>query len=138
MIKVENLHFTYPNGNNALRGIDLKIEAGEFIAIMGENGAGKTTLVKHFNGLLRPTSGIVLMDNMDTEKSSVAMLSRKVGLVFQNPEHQLFSETVRDEVLFSLKNFGFNEKIARKRMEKILEVLDLTHYANVSPFMLSG
>ena len=138
MIEVKNLHFTYPTGKKALRGINLKIETGEFIAIMGENGAGKTTLVKHFNGLLKPTSGTVLINGTDTKKSSVAMLSRTVGLVFQNPEHQLFSENVRDEVLFSLKNFGFNEEIARKRMNKILEVLNLTHYASVSPFMLSG
>lgn len=138
MIRVKNLHFTYPNGNDALRGINLKIEAGEFIAIMGENGAGKTTLVKHFNGLFRPSSGIVLIDGTDTTKSSVAMLSKKVGLVFQNPEHQLFSETVRDEVLFSLRNFGLDEETAEKRMNRILKVLNLTRYASISPFMLSG
>ena len=106
MIKIENLYFTYPNGKKILHGIDWEIEEGEFIAIMGENGGGKTTLVKHLNGLLKPTHGKVLIDGIDTKKSSVASLSKKVGLVFQNPEHQLFCETAEDEVLFSLKNFG--------------------------------
>ncbi|MCW3976051.1 MAG: energy-coupling factor ABC transporter ATP-binding protein [Candidatus Bathyarchaeota archaeon] len=138
MIKIENLYFTYPNGKKILHGIDWEIEEGEFIAIMGENGGGKTTLVKHLNGLLKPTHGKVLIDGIDTKKSSVASLSKKVGLVFQNPEHQLFCETAEDEVLFSLKNFGFNEKIAEKRTKKILEILNLTRYYNASPFMLSG
>jgi energy-coupling factor transport system ATP-binding protein len=138
MIKIENLYFTYPNGKEILHGIDWEIEEGEFIAIMGENGGGKTTLVKHLNGLLKPTHGKILMDGIDTKKSSVASLSRKVGLVFQNPEHQLFCETAKDEVLFSLKNFNFNEKIAEKRTKKILEILNLTRYSDISPFMLSG
>ncbi|KON27160.1 hypothetical protein AC481_05645 [miscellaneous Crenarchaeota group archaeon SMTZ-80] len=138
MITIENLYFTYPNGKEILHGIDWEIEEGEFIAIMGENGGGKTTLVKHLNGLLKPTHGKVLIDGIDTKKSSVASLSRKVGLVFQNPEHQLFCETAKDEILFSLKNFGFNEKIAKKRIKKILEILNLTRYSDISPFMLSG
>ena len=138
MIKIEKLHFTYPNGKKILHGIDWEIEEGEFIAIMGENGGGKTTLIKHLNGLLKPTHGKVLIDGIETKKSSVASLSRKVGLVFQNPEHQLFCETAEEEVLFSLKNFGFNEKIAEKRTKKILEILNLTRYADTSPFMLSG
>jgi energy-coupling factor transport system ATP-binding protein len=138
MIKIENLYFEFPNGNKILYGIDWEIEEGEFIAIMGENGAGKTTLIKHLNGLLKPTSGKVIIDGIDTTKSSIASLSKKIGLVFQNPEHQLFCETAKDEVLFSLKNFGFNDEIAEKRTEKILEILNLTRYTDTSPFMLSG
>ncbi len=138
MIKIENLYFTYPNGKKILHGIDWEIEEGEFIAIMGENGGGKTTLIKHLNGLLKPSHGKVLIDGTDTKKSSVASLSKKIGLVFQNPEHQLFCETAKDEVLFSLKNFGFNENIAEKRTKKILEILNLTRYSDISPFMLSG
>ncbi|HDD70041.1 MAG TPA: ABC transporter ATP-binding protein, partial [Candidatus Bathyarchaeota archaeon] len=111
MIEVEDVYFTYPNGVEALKGISLKIKNGEFVAIMGQNGAGKTTLVKHFNGLLKPTKGKVLVDGVETTKVSVATLARKVGFVFQNPDTQLFSETVEDEVAFALKNFGFKENV---------------------------
>ncbi|MEM1543095.1 MAG: ATP-binding cassette domain-containing protein [Candidatus Bathyarchaeia archaeon] len=138
LIEVEDLHFTYPNGVEALKGISLSISDGEFVAIMGQNGAGKTTLVKHFNGLLKPTKGRVLIDGVDTRHVSVATLSRKVGLVFQNPDHQLFSETVEDEVSFALKNFGFDEGAINERVEKVLNLLDLIQYRKVSPFMLSG
>ncbi len=138
MIEVEDVYFTYPNGVKALRGVSLEIADGEFVAIMGQNGAGKTTLVKHFNGLLKPMKGRVLIDGVDTREVSVAKLSRKVGFVFQNPDHQLFSETVNDEISFALKNFGFDEKIIRKRVDWALNLLNLTRYRKVSPFMLSG
>ncbi|MEM3440310.1 MAG: ABC transporter ATP-binding protein, partial [Candidatus Bathyarchaeia archaeon] len=138
MIEVEGLVFRYPNGFEALRGVDLRIGDGEFVAIMGENGAGKTTLVKHFNGLLKPTGGRVLIDGLDTKGASVAELSRSVGLVFQNPDRQLFSETVRDEVAFALRNFGFSDEIIDKRVKRILRLLDLSEYADTSPFLLSG
>jgi energy-coupling factor transport system ATP-binding protein len=138
LISADGVHFTYPNGNEVLRGIDLRIEDGEFLAIMGENGAGKTTLVKTFNGLLRPTKGQVFVDEIDTRKTSVASLSRDVGLVFQNPDHQLFCETVRDEVAYSLRNFGYPSDVVERRVKGILETLDLVPYMNSSPFMLSG
>ncbi|MBS7634415.1 ABC transporter ATP-binding protein [Candidatus Bathyarchaeota archaeon] len=138
MIEVEDVYFTYPNGVEALKGVSLKITSGEFVAIMGQNGAGKTTLVKHFNGLLKPTKGKVLVDDVDTRHVSVATLARKVGFVFQNPDHQLFSETVEDEISFALKNFGFDEKTIRDRVDWALNILDLTRYRKTSPFMLSG
>lgn len=138
MIEVENLCFAYPNGKDVLHNVYLKVQDGEFIAVMGENGAGKTTLIRHFNGLLKPSKGRVLVDGIDTKKSSVASLARIVGLVFQNPDHQLFCETVKDEVAFSLKNFGYPEEIVERRVRGILETLDLTSYMDSSPFMLSG
>lgn len=138
MIEAEDVHFTYPNGVEALRGVSLKIADGEFVAIMGQNGAGKTTLIKHFNGLLKPTKGRVLIDGVDTRQVSVAKLSRKVGLVFQNPDHQLFSETVEEEISFALKNFGFNERVIRERVDWALNLLGLVQYRRASPFMLSG
>ncbi|MEM2342296.1 MAG: ATP-binding cassette domain-containing protein [Candidatus Bathyarchaeia archaeon] len=138
MIEVENVYFTYPNGVEALKGVSLRVEDGEFVAIMGQNGAGKTTLVKHFNGLLKPTKGRVLIDGIDTRNVSVATLSRKVGFVFQNPDHQLFSETVEDEIFFALKNFGFDERVISERVDWALNLLDLTQYRKTSPFMLSG
>jgi energy-coupling factor transport system ATP-binding protein len=138
MIETEGLKFAYPGSQEVLRGIDLKINDGEFVAIMGENGAGKTTLVKTFNGLLIPTAGIVKVDGVDTHDSSVARLSKDVGLVFQNPDHQLFSETVREELAFSLRNFGYKEDTIDRRVASILETLDLTRYTQSSPFVLSG
>jgi len=138
MIEVKDAYFTYPNGVEALKGVPLTIKNGEFVAIMGQNGAGKTTLVKHFNGLLKPTKGKVLIDGVETTKVSVATLARKVGFVFQNPDHQLFSETAEEEIAFALKNFGFKENVIEKRVTWALNLLGLTQYRKTSPFMLSG
>ena len=138
MIEVEDLHFTYPTGLEALKGIDLTVEDGEFLAIMGTNGAGKTTLVKHFNGLLKPTTGEVRVDGVSTRDVSVAKLARNVGFVFQNPDHQLFSESVEDEIAFALKNFGFEENVIKKQVDWALNLLDIERYRKTSPFMLSG
>ena len=138
MIEVENVHFKYPSGVEALKGVTLTIKDGEFVAIMGQNGAGKTTLVKHFNGLLKPSMGKVRVDNTETTKASVASLSKTVGFVFQNPDNQLFSETVEEEIAFALKNFGFAEETIEKQITWALNLLSLTQYRKTSPFMLSG
>ena len=138
MINVKDIRFTYQNDVEALKGICLTIEEGEFVAIMGQNGAGKTTLVKHFNGLLKPTRGQVLIGGVDTTKVSVATLSRNVGFVFQNPDNQLFSETVEQEIAFALRNFNFKEEIIEKRITWALNLLGLTPYRKTSPFLLSG
>ena len=138
MIEAKNVYFTYPNDVEALKDVSLTIKNGEFVAIMGENGAGKTTLVKHFNGLLKPTKGTVHIDGVNTTKASVATLARNVGFVFQNPDRQLFSETVEEEIAFALKNFGFEEKIIKRRVIWALNLLGLTKYRETSPFMLSG
>jgi energy-coupling factor transport system ATP-binding protein len=138
MIEVKDLHFAYPTGLEALRGINLTVDDGEFLAVMGQNGAGKTTLVKHFNGLLKPTTGEVLVDGVSTRDVSVAKLARNVGFVFQNPDHQLFSETVEEEIAFALKNFGFEEAVIKKQVDWALNLLDITQYRKTSPFMLSG
>lgn len=138
MISVENVSFHYPGGSEVLRNVNLQIKDGEFIAIMGENGAGKTTLVKMFNGLLKPTQGKVSVDGTGTRERSVAQLSRNVGLIFQNPDHQLFSETVAEELSFSLKNFGFKEDVIQRRVTNLLTALDLDRYERSSPFVLSG
>jgi energy-coupling factor transport system ATP-binding protein len=138
MIEAENLHFRYPNGVEALKGVSLVIKKGEFVAIMGQNGAGKTTLVKHFNGLLKPSEGTVRVNGVETTKTSVAALSRNAGFVFQNPDHQLFSETVEEEISFALKNFGFDEETIEKRITWALNLLSLEQYRKTSPFLLSG
>jgi len=138
VIDAKGLYFTYPNGVEALKGISTIIRDGEFVAIMGQNGAGKTTLVKHFNGLLKPTKGQVIVDGVDAAKVSVATLARNVGFVFQNPDHQLFSETVEQEIAFALRNFGFKEDVIENRVTWALNLLGLTEYRKTSPFMLSG
>jgi len=138
MIEVSGLHFTYPTGVEALRGVSTKIGKGEFVAIMGENGAGKTTLAKHFNGLLKPSRGKVFVNGIDTRKAGVAELSRKVGLVFQNPDHQFFCETVKEEIAFGLRNFGFPREAIKERVKWALALLGLTKYEKSSPFVLSG
>jgi len=138
MIEAKDLYFTYPNGVEALKGISLTIQDGEFAAIMGQNGAGKTTLVKHFNGLLKPKKGQVLVDGVDVTRVSVASISRNVGFVFQNPDHQLFCESVEEEISFALRNFGFKEDVTKNRVTWALNLLGLTEYRKTSPFMLSG
>ena len=138
MITVDDIHYVYPNQVKALKGVSLTINEGEFIAIMGQNGAGKTTLIKHFNGLLKPSQGTVRVNGVETKKTSVAALSRNVGFVFQNPDNQLFSETVEEEIAFALKNFGFEKDIIEKRITWALNLLSLTQYRKTSPFLLSG
>jgi energy-coupling factor transport system ATP-binding protein len=138
MIEVEDVHFKYPSGVEAIKGLSLTINDGEFIAIMGQNGAGKTTLVKHFNGLLKPTSGTITVDGVQTTKTTIATLSKSVGFVFQNPDHQLFSETVEEEIAFALKNFGYEQATIEKQVTWALNLLSLEQYRKTSPFMLSG
>ncbi len=138
MLEVEDVHFSYPSGVEALKGISLSVKNGEFVAIMGQNGAGKTTLVKHFNGLLKPSQGKVRVDGVETTKTTVAKLARNVGFVFQNPDHQLFSETVEEEIAFALKNFGYEKEVIENRITWALNLLGLTQYRKTSPFMLSG
>jgi len=138
MIEVKDVYFTFPSGVEALKGVSLNVRDGEFVAIMGQNGAGKTTLVKHFNGLLKPTKGDVVVDGVSTRKTSVAKLARNVGFVFQNPDHQLFCESVEEEIAFGLRNFGFDENLTKKRVDWALNLLDLTQYRQSSPFLLSG
>jgi len=139
VIEVRDVYFTYPvAGVEALKGVSLMVRNGEFVAIMGQNGAGKTTLAKQFSGLLKPSKGSVLVDGVNTRDISVAQLARKVGFVFQNPDHQLFSETVEEEIAFALRNFGFNSETIEKRVVWALNLLDLSEYRKSSPFMLSG
>ncbi|MGD6810207.1 MAG: energy-coupling factor ABC transporter ATP-binding protein [Candidatus Bathyarchaeia archaeon] len=138
MIVIEDIRYSYANNIEALKGVSLTVENGEFIAIMGQNGAGKTTFIKHFNGLLKPSSGTVRVDGVETTKTSVASLARNVGFVFQNPDNQLFSETVEEEIAFALKNFGFDKETIEQRVTWALDLLSLSQYRKTSPFLLSG
>ena len=137
MISVNDIHFTYPGGVDALRGVTLSIEEGEKVAIVGQNGSGKTTLVKHFNGLLKPTSGSVMVGDWDTREQSVARLSARVGYVFQNPDEQLFSRTVEQELAVGPKNLGFPPEKAEQLIADALTLSELTDKRAVNPYDLS-
>jgi len=136
-IEIKDLHFTYPTGLEALRGISLTIESGEQVAIVGQNGAGKTTLVKHLNGLLQPTQGQVLIGDWDTAKYSVAKLARRVGYVFQNPDEQLFSKNVGAEVAFGPRNLGFDSERVQALVKDALALTELADKTDTNPYDLS-
>ncbi|MCC6065162.1 MAG: energy-coupling factor ABC transporter ATP-binding protein [Thermofilum sp.] len=135
-ILVEDVHFSY-EGLPVLQGVTLTVRTGEVLAIMGENGAGKTTLIKHFVGLLKPERGRVLVFGVDTREASVAQLARRVGVVFQNPDHQLFAESVEGEILFTLRNMGYPPDEARAICERVLKLFELDRYRGRSPYSLS-
>ncbi|UCE80503.1 MAG: ATP-binding cassette domain-containing protein [Methanobacteriota archaeon] len=133
----ENVNFSYEDGTEALRGITLDIRKGEQIALVGGNGSGKTTLAKHLNGLLKPTTGRVIVKGSDTRKEQVANLARIVGYVFQNPDHQLFCSTVAEEVRFGPMNFGLAEPEVERRTERALEIMTLERLKAEAPLSLS-
>lgn len=137
VLNVDKLWFSY--GERAvLRNINLDIERGGFIGIMGRNASGKTTLVKQFNGLLRPTRGKVRLEGVDTRQNTVAELSRRVGYVFQNPNDHLFADSVEDEIAFSLRNRGAEEAEITKAVAEMLNEFELTRYRKSYPRNLSG
>jgi len=137
IISAENLCFAYEETDNqVLKNISLKINPGDFIAIIGQNGSGKTTLVKHFNGILKPTRGDVYVENINTRERTVAELSRKVGYAYQNPDHQIFCPTVEEEVTFGLKNLGLSEQEIEERTENSLRLMGLGEIREKPPAIL--
>jgi len=136
-LKVEEVYYHYPSGVEALKGINLEIGEGEFVAIIGQNGSGKTTLAKMFNGLLRPISGRVKVFGQETSGLSIRELAGRVGYVFQNPDHQIFASTVFEEVAFGPRNFGLEEKAVRRNVEEALAAVNLLGYEEQDPFILA-
>ncbi len=145
-LEVKNLTHTYSAGSalqqTAIRDVNMVIEEGEFVAIVGHTGSGKSTLVQHLNGLLKPTSGLVLVDGEDMNGEGVnkRLIRQKVGLVFQYPEYQLFEETVAKDIAFGPKNQGLSAEEVDRRVRKAMAHvhLDYDKYAERSPFELSG
>lgn len=138
VVMLNKLSHTYSNQVVALREVNLKFHEGEFIAIMGRNASGKTTLVKHINGLLKPTRGTVMVNGIDTGKSTIAELAQTVGFIFQNPNDHLFADTVEEEVAFTLKSLGFPSEEVIWRTDEVLEQFNLTRYRHSYPRSLSG
>ena len=136
-IEIKGLQFTYPTGVQALCGISLIIESGEQVAIVGQNGAGKTTLVRHFNGLLQPSSGEVRIGDWDTRQHSVAKLASRVGYVFQNPDEQLFSRDVKTEVTFGPRNLGYPSEQVEALVYEALGMTELSDKTETNPYDLS-
>jgi energy-coupling factor transport system ATP-binding protein len=136
VIRCEGVTFAYPDGTPALAGLDLEIAAGERVAITGRNGSGKSTLIRHWNGLLRPTAGRVVLDGRPTEGRRVAELARTVGISFQDPASQLFARTCRDEVAFGARNVGLQGAGLAKAVEAALGAVGLAERAGENPYDL--
>lgn len=136
-IDIQDLHFQYPSGIDALNGINLTIEPGEQVGIIGQNGSGKTTLVKHLNGLLKPTRGKVVIGNWDTQQHTVARMASRVGYVFQNPDEQLFTKSVQEEVSFGPKNLGYDENQRKELVDEALRITQLQDKRDINPYDLS-
>jgi energy-coupling factor transport system ATP-binding protein len=137
LIRCIGLEHTYPSGVKALDGVDLDIYPGEMVAIVGQNGSGKTTLAKHFNGLLYPTGGSVSVHGLPTQEQGIFKLGQRVGYVFQNPDHQIFSETVFDEVAFSPRLSGLSEDQIKERVQEALGAVGLSGSEEQDPFSLT-
>ena len=135
-IRTQGLSYHYDELTPALHEVDLCIPDNTFMAIVGRNGSGKTTLVKHFNGLLKPCEGAVWVYGVDTREASVAQLARQVGYVFQNPDHQIFCASTREEISFGPRNLGLDEAEVEERTEEALVAFDLVRYAEIPPAVL--
>jgi energy-coupling factor transport system ATP-binding protein len=137
IIRLEDLRFSYRAGVDALRRMTLSFEPGEFTAIIGNNGSGKSTLMKLIVGLLKPTAGRVVVDGVDTRGAKVSSLAQKIGFIFQNPNDQLFANSVADEITFGLRNLGLPPDEIAARLEATLEQFDLEGVRAVFPRFLS-
>jgi len=137
VLHVHELVFSYPDGRQALRGVNLHVDAGEKVALVGPNGAGKSTLMLHFNGILKGGAGRIRVDGMDVAKENLGVIRAKVGLVFQNPDDQLFSTTVFDDVAFGPLHMGYPEAEVRRRVQHALDLVGITDFAPRMPHHLS-
>ncbi len=134
---VEDVAFAYPDGHQALFGVDLRIEPGERVALLGPNGAGKTTLVLHLNGILRPGRGAISVAGLPVTKANLREIRSRVGIVFQDPDDQLFMPTVGEDVAFGPRNLGLPEEEVAARVAAALEQVGMTGYADRPPHHLS-
>ena len=142
IIQVKDVYFRYEGDEAlppALNGTSLDIEQGRFVVILGHNGSGKSTLAKHFNGILLPDEGSILVDGMDTrDETKLLDIRRTVGMVFQNPDNQMVASVVEDDVAFAPENLGYPPDEIRARVDEALKLVDMYEYRLHSPHLLSG
>lgn len=142
-IEVKELTYVYQQGGPseqvALSGVNLEIKRGEFLALVGPNGSGKSTLARHLNALLLPFAGEVLVDGMDTRRpENLWEIRRRVGIVFQNPDNQIVSSLVEEDVAFGAENLGLPPEVVRARVDEAINITGLSRYRNHAPHLLSG
>ena len=140
MIRFENVHHRYAEEDHeSLCGVDLTIEEGSFVAVLGHNGSGKSTLAKHMNGILLPTEGRVLVDGIDTaDEERILDVRRRVGMVFQNPDNQIVANVVEDDVAFAPENLGVPSAEIRERVDAALKTVGMLEFRRHAPHLLSG
>ena len=144
IIEAKDLTFSYPADEGeepvpALRGVDLAIERGSFVVVLGHNGSGKSTLAKTFNGVLLPTGGHVYVDGMDTaDEDKLLAIRRTVGMVFQNPDNQIVANVVEEDVAFAPENLGVPTEEIRRRVDEALRLVDMSAFVRHAPHLLSG
>jgi len=144
IIKAEKLEFSYASSDDltlktVLHGLDLEVERGTFVAIIGHNGSGKSTLAKHFNAILLPMGGRVLVGGADTADESLMIeIRRRVGMVFQNPDNQIVATVVEEDVAFAPENLGYPPDEIRRRVDEALKIVGMYDYREHAPHLLSG
>lgn len=137
-LEVKNLHFSYPDGHDAVRGMSFSIHHGESVGIIGANGAGKSTLLMLLMGVLFPSQGEVSVGDVQVTKKTLPMIRQRLGMVFQDPDDQLFMNTVYDDVAFGPRNYKLDEKEVERRVLSALELVGIPHLKDRAPFKLSG
>jgi len=135
---VKGLGFTYPDGTRALHDVSFRIEPGACVALIGANGAGKSTLLLHLNGAVQPGAGTVTIGGLEVGPGTLDAVRRTVGMVFQDPDDQLFMPTVQEDVAFGPRNLGLSEAVVAQRVARALATVDLAHLANKPPYRLSA
>lgn len=138
MLEIKNLNYSYPDGKEALKDINIKIDNNETIAIVGANGAGKSTLIKTIVGIFLTTQGDIIVDGEKVTKKTLSSIRKKVGVVFQNPDDQLFMNKVYDDIAFGPRNYNFTEEEVKEKVERVMKNLDIEKLSERSPNNLSG
>ena len=136
-LKINNLSYAYPDGHKALKGIDFSINQGESIAILGPNGAGKTTLILHLNGILGELKGEIKVDGLEYSSENIGKIRKTVGVVFQDPDDQLFMRTVIEDVMFGPKNFGYSNEESETNAVEALKMVGMENFQDRAPHHLS-
>jgi len=136
-LEITNLNFSYPDGYEALTNVNFALDEGDSLGILGPNGAGKTTLILHLNGILGDMDGSITLNNLDFVEDNLAEIRKTVGVVFQDPDDQLFMPTVLEDVMFGPKNFGFSDEVSRGYAIDALTMVGMDEYQEKAPHHLS-